>query len=152
MAIHSSTIAWKSHGQKSLVGYSPWGCKESDMTERLHVQEISGWNSNNVYTTSSRLRTLQSGFGLLSVILNHTIEKQSEFLPGWQIPSTLFSSNFSVKVKLHQISRGVDWGRHSSEQRLKDTGSGTTQAPGQSSEEQINPQLCNLNSGPSLGE
>ena len=26
----------KSHGQKSLVGCSPWGCKESDMTERLH--------------------------------------------------------------------------------------------------------------------
>ena len=25
MAIHSSTIAWKSHGQRSLVGYSPWG-------------------------------------------------------------------------------------------------------------------------------
>jgi len=23
------------HGQRSLVGYSPWGCKESDMTERL---------------------------------------------------------------------------------------------------------------------
>ena len=23
------------HGQKSLVGYSPWGCKESDTTERL---------------------------------------------------------------------------------------------------------------------
>ena len=27
----------KSHGQKSLVGYSPWGCKESDTTERLHL-------------------------------------------------------------------------------------------------------------------
>ena len=26
----------KSHGLKSLVGYSPWGCKESDTTERLH--------------------------------------------------------------------------------------------------------------------
>ena len=26
----------KSHGQRSLVGYSPWGCKELDMTERLH--------------------------------------------------------------------------------------------------------------------
>ena len=25
----------KSHGQRRLVGYSPWGCKESDMTERL---------------------------------------------------------------------------------------------------------------------
>ena len=22
----------KSHGQRSLAGYSPWGCKESDMT------------------------------------------------------------------------------------------------------------------------
>ena len=26
----------KSHGQRSLVGYSPWGRKESDTTERLH--------------------------------------------------------------------------------------------------------------------
>ena len=26
----------KSHGQKSLIGNSPWGCKESDTTERLH--------------------------------------------------------------------------------------------------------------------
>ena len=24
-----------SHGQRSLVGYSPWGCKKSDVTERL---------------------------------------------------------------------------------------------------------------------
>ena len=28
----------ESHGQKSLVGYSPWGCKKSDTTERLSVQ------------------------------------------------------------------------------------------------------------------
>ena len=27
----------KSHGQRSLAGYSPWGLKESDMTERLHL-------------------------------------------------------------------------------------------------------------------
>ena len=26
----------KSHGQRSLIGYSPWGRKESDMTEQLH--------------------------------------------------------------------------------------------------------------------
>ena len=30
---HSSILAWKFHGQKSLVGYSPWGCQESDRTE-----------------------------------------------------------------------------------------------------------------------
>ena len=26
----------KSHGWRSLVGYSPWGCQESDTTEQLH--------------------------------------------------------------------------------------------------------------------
>ena len=26
----------KSHGRRSLVGYSPWGGEESDMTEQLH--------------------------------------------------------------------------------------------------------------------
>ena len=26
----------KSHGRRSLIGYSPWGRKESDTTERLH--------------------------------------------------------------------------------------------------------------------
>ena len=36
MATHSSTLAQKFHGWRSLVGYSPWGHKESDMTERLH--------------------------------------------------------------------------------------------------------------------
>ena len=27
MATHSSILAWKSHGQRSLVGYRPWGRK-----------------------------------------------------------------------------------------------------------------------------
>ena len=30
----------KSHGQRSLVGCSPWGCKESDMTEWLHFHTL----------------------------------------------------------------------------------------------------------------
>ena len=29
------SLPGKSHGQKSLVGCSPWGCKESGTTERL---------------------------------------------------------------------------------------------------------------------
>ena len=35
MAPHSSTLAWKIHGRRSLVGCSPWGREESDMTRRL---------------------------------------------------------------------------------------------------------------------
>ena len=33
MATHSSILAWRIHEQGSLVGYSPWGGKESDTTE-----------------------------------------------------------------------------------------------------------------------
>ena len=36
MAARSSTLAWKSHGRRSLVGCSPWGHYKSDSTERLH--------------------------------------------------------------------------------------------------------------------
>jgi len=36
MASHSSTLAWKIHGQRSLVGCSPWGRQELGTTERLH--------------------------------------------------------------------------------------------------------------------
>ena len=35
IATHSSVLAWRIHGQRSLAGYSPLGLKELDMTERL---------------------------------------------------------------------------------------------------------------------
>ena len=36
MATHSSTLPGKCYGKRSLVGYHPWGHKESDTTEWLH--------------------------------------------------------------------------------------------------------------------
>ena len=36
MATQPVFLPEKSHGQKSLVGYRPWGRKESDTTEQLH--------------------------------------------------------------------------------------------------------------------
>ena len=41
MATHSSILAGESHGQRSLAGYSPWGCKESDTTERLTLSHFA---------------------------------------------------------------------------------------------------------------
>ena len=35
----------KSHGWRSLVGYSPWGCKELDTTKRLHFTSSNLQNS-----------------------------------------------------------------------------------------------------------
>ena len=43
MATHSSTLAGQFHGWRSLVGYSPWGHKELDMTEWLHwFKDLAG--------------------------------------------------------------------------------------------------------------
>ena len=33
IATHSSILAWTIPGQRSLSGYSPWGCKDLDTTE-----------------------------------------------------------------------------------------------------------------------
>ena len=30
------------HGQRSLAGYSPWGCKKSDTTERFSLIDTNG--------------------------------------------------------------------------------------------------------------
>ena len=35
MATHSSILAWEIPWTEELVGYSPWGSKESDMTEHI---------------------------------------------------------------------------------------------------------------------
>ena len=36
MATHSSTLAWEIPWTEKPIGYSLWGCKESDTTELLH--------------------------------------------------------------------------------------------------------------------
>ena len=33
IATHSSILAWRIHGQRSLAGYSPWSSKELDTNE-----------------------------------------------------------------------------------------------------------------------
>ena len=44
IASHSSTLAGKSYGQRSLAGYSPRGWKESDTTERLSTHACKQGN------------------------------------------------------------------------------------------------------------
>ena len=47
MVTHSVFLPGESHGQRSLAGYSPWGCKELDTTEQLitHAHDIK-WEDN----------------------------------------------------------------------------------------------------------
>ena len=43
MAIQTVLLPGESHGQRSLVGYSLWGRKESDTTEQLHFTSALIW-------------------------------------------------------------------------------------------------------------
>ena len=40
MEIHSNILAWKIHKERSMVGYSPMGHKESETTEDTRVIKI----------------------------------------------------------------------------------------------------------------
>ena len=44
MATHSSILAWKIHGQRSLAGYSPWGLKELDIATKQQQYTFQGIN------------------------------------------------------------------------------------------------------------
>ena len=53
MATHSRILAGKSHGLRSLMGYSPWGCKKLDMTVRLstHTHTHTKYNILDMQVT-----------------------------------------------------------------------------------------------------
>ena len=71
------------HGQRSLVGYSPWGCKESGTTERVNMHMcaslhppsslllLKGWNHVPFQTLNSCLNFTPLAF-------------HSELLPSWE--------------------------------------------------------------------
>ena len=56
MASHTSILTWGNHGERSLLGYSPWGGKESDMTEQLTLL-VSHHTSDN---SDSKFSSVQS--------------------------------------------------------------------------------------------
>ena len=59
MATHSSILAGKSHGLRSLAGYSLWGCKVLDMTEPLSTQERGDMANMQTFQLVQRARVNQ---------------------------------------------------------------------------------------------
>ena len=51
MATHSSILARKPHGQRKLVGYSPWGLKKLDTAE--HFEYLNDLKLSALYSNSS---------------------------------------------------------------------------------------------------
>ena len=83
MATHSSTLAWKILCTEEPGGYSPWGRKESDMTERLHFNQI------NEPLSASPISYLRTG-GIVS----------SSIFP--DLPSSPISQHLLIKNQEYQ--------------------------------------------------
>ena len=104
----------KSHGWRSLVGYSPWGCEESDTTERLHfhfslscigegnghplqcsclenTMERRAWWAAvyGVAQSRTRLKQLSSSSSIAQLVKNLSAmqETQVRFL-GWEVSTS----------------------------------------------------------------
>ena len=78
----------ESHGQKSLEGYSPWGCKELDMTEvteRTHTH--TGFLGSKTLRFKTRLDCGQT------VTTDHP-----KYRPGFNFFSTLGKDYFPTQI------------------------------------------------------
>ena len=85
------TCLEKSHGSRSLVGYCPWGHKESDTTERLHFTSL------RLLPQSLKVCSLHGSvlYSVVSMAESHT-EKDKRDLPGSPVVKTLSSEGACV--------------------------------------------------------
>ena len=110
----------KSHGQRSLIGYSPWGHKESDMTERLHFHFHFMNNSlSTLFVLFSPFTLLPSPYPPLICLL--FLNRTSSSLPENTLPHAkilprmqlgLYVTIYSVHLwphKLEEISLSLLW-------------------------------------------
>ena len=81
MAIHSSMLAWRVP-QGSLAGYSPWGHKELDMTERLTLSALSQAAEPSNCLLSSLLSHLRDPKSCLCRLLCGAVPGSVTSLPG----------------------------------------------------------------------
>ena len=85
MATHSRVLLpGKFHGQRSLVGYSPWGRKESDTTEQLHCSLINCSSSgqfNKCVLNSYMCLGLEPGTEKMSIEYQDQIRSVTQLCP-----------------------------------------------------------------------
>ena len=67
------------HGQRNLVGYSPWGHKESDVAEQLTLSLSSKNNKLKTAHASQRLRVIITvGLNAYNKMLELTVRYMAE--------------------------------------------------------------------------
>ena len=67
MTVYTVLLPGESHGWRSLVGCSPWGREESDMTERLHFHALEKEMATHSSVLAWRILGMGEPGGLLSM-------------------------------------------------------------------------------------
>ena len=71
----------ESHGQRSLVGYSPWGCKELDMTGGATEQQEQIFllqNKNSSFSLKYKNKSFKNTWVFLNRKLNEVRKRMSQ--------------------------------------------------------------------------
>ena len=101
-----------SHGQRSLVGYSPWGCKVSDMIEWLTLSLSVIYNASEklkfIFNICKNFYYNYAWFFLLRQ--NKWNFSATLFCIANQVPVNLWSldcANLAEMLKIHRAIRGI---------------------------------------------
>ena len=106
----------KSHGRRSLVGYSPWGCKDSDMTEWLHftfrTQPVDCRTHWILRPCSTRVTVPGSYPQPINTLLTHCIHQWKVILYPlckWASPWCWLAikDNWNARVIVAPVNRGL---------------------------------------------
>ena len=77
------------HGQRCLAGYSPWGCKESDMTKRLSTAH----RVSSEWAPYCALGPVKA-FVLIALVLTTPLK-------GWTVPNSTLLMELRTPPRLH---------------------------------------------------
>ena len=108
MATHSSSLAQRIPGQRSLVGCSPWGRKESDMTDVMAHATEERSTPHPLTFSLSLLSFLRSTQHCLACLLSvYPLEYQ---LPEWDFNSTALFQDLQQKLAHSRQQINIDEG------------------------------------------
>ena len=122
MAIPPVLLPRKSHGQRSLVGYSPCGCKESDTTEQLHFTsfdtKVSPFSlsvlsdSATPWTAACQASlSITNSRSLLKLIFIESVMPSNHLIPC--CPLLLLPSVFpSIRVFSNELALHIRWPKY----------------------------------------
>ena len=110
----------ESHGQRSLVGYSPWGCKESEateMTEQAHRWEAcyKNWSLGAIFEEKSEagkawsnIKWVFSNSFTISYFICRKVFIRHDCLTRARSLESLQEENVSLVVPRRKESEGID--------------------------------------------